>query len=450
MKFNLIDHTEGCRRLLLIYSGWSTDAVFYRNIKRRGWDVGVVTDYSDMNLDSSFLDEYDTIWVLAWSLGVKAASVSLPSERIAAAYAINGTLRPYSDTHGIPESIYDGTLENLTPRNLMKFQLRMVGDKSVYNELFGNVNYEGKIEKLQHELAQIRDCKVSISEFPWRKAFISEDDRIFPVANMVNSWNEENVECVKVKAPHFIDLNQVVSWIVPDVESIAEKFSQSSDSYLGNATAQRQIAERLTNLLPDEVCDESLLLDTLELGPGKGLFTHLYSSKIGIKRASFVDIVALDKFCIAQVERYFKQDAETYLNECNDKFDIILSSSAVQWFTNFKRFLQNSYRLLNKNGILCFSTFAKGNLSELDSVRISPLYYHSANELEDMVSEVFGSCKIIEDEIVLNFDSPRDLMMHLKLTGVSGFSASGDVTPFKLRNVHTLTFRPVYVIAGKN
>lgn len=446
MKFSLLRHTEGCKRLILIYSGWSTDVDFYRHIKRVGWDVGVVTDYSDMNLDCSFLDDYSTVWVFAWSLGVKAASVSLPVERISAAFAINGTLHPYSDTLGIPTAIYDGTMDGLNPRNLMKFQMRMVGDRSKYNDLFANVDYNDKIDVLRGELKVIRDCRFEVSKLPWRKAFISEDDRIFPYSNMKDSWVNEGVECSTIKGAHYIDLQQVVSWVVPDVECLADRFSKASDSYLNNAAAQKKIAERLTDLIPESNSEGEPFLKVLELGCGKGLFTRLYAPKIGMKSATYVDIVPLDRFCLAQDERYVERDAEVFLNECDEKFDMILSSSTVQWFSDFERFLDNSSRLLNNDGMLCFSTFAKGNLYELDAVRVSPLCYPSVQEVEAKVRKRFSNCKVIEEEIILNFENARDLMMHLKLTGVGGYASSEGVTPFRLRNIRTLTFRPVYVI----
>ena len=79
MKFELLRHTPGCKKLILIFSGWSTDATIYGDICVDGWDLAVVHDYSDMQFDLSALKGYSTIWLFAWSLGIKAASAVLPS-----------------------------------------------------------------------------------------------------------------------------------------------------------------------------------------------------------------------------------------------------------------------------------------------------------------------------------------------------------------------------------
>ena len=85
----------------------------YQDIEITGWDVAVVYDYSDLSVDLSFLEGYNTVWLFAWSLGVRMAAASLPPEKITAAFAINGTLSPVSDTEGIPPKIYNATADNL-------------------------------------------------------------------------------------------------------------------------------------------------------------------------------------------------------------------------------------------------------------------------------------------------------------------------------------------------
>ena len=133
MKIEYISHNPGCRSLILVYAGWSTSPSLYQDIEITGWDVAVVYDYSDLSVDLSFLEGYNTVWLFAWSLGVRMAAASLPPEKITAAFAINGTLSPVSDTEGIPPKIYNATADNLDERNLKKFQRRMTPDSDVYH-----------------------------------------------------------------------------------------------------------------------------------------------------------------------------------------------------------------------------------------------------------------------------------------------------------------------------
>lgn len=448
MIFNLLKHTEDCRKLLLIYSGWSTDASFYQHISKTGWDVGVVSDYSDLLLDTKFLDNYDTVWLFAWSLGVKMAAISLPADKITAAFAINGTLNPVSDKEGIPTNIFYGTAENLNQRNLSKFQLRMSGSKEIFNNRFTIEYSDADIERLKNELYVIAECGTPANNLPWRKAYVSTEDKIFPFENMMYSWENRDVEVATLSQPHYIDLQSIIDMAVPNLSVIANRFSESVDSYVENAKAQKQITDKLASLLDDYLKYEGGNL--LEIGPGKGLFTRKYADIICPDKADFVDLTMLEPFFIAKDEHYFKQDAEDFIENAGDgDYDFIVSSSAVQWFVNFPKFVENSARLLAHNGVLCFSTFRKGNLEELDEFRPSPLNYYTAIEISNIVSEYFEDVEVYEDIVKLEFNTPRELLMHLKLTGVGGFAPSTGLSPLKLRNTTSLTFRPVYVLARK-
>ena len=45
MKTRLIFHTPSCRRLLLIFSGWSTSPGFYSDLRAEGWDIMLEKEY---------------------------------------------------------------------------------------------------------------------------------------------------------------------------------------------------------------------------------------------------------------------------------------------------------------------------------------------------------------------------------------------------------------------
>ena len=65
MKFKLLSRTEGGKRLILIFSGWSTEADYYSNIRRAGWDVGVITDYTDLEaVGVGIYKIYDAVVIL--------------------------------------------------------------------------------------------------------------------------------------------------------------------------------------------------------------------------------------------------------------------------------------------------------------------------------------------------------------------------------------------------
>ena len=53
-------HKEGSSRLILIFSGWSTDMEFYSHISHPGWDVAVVSGYTDFDFPTEILDRHWT------------------------------------------------------------------------------------------------------------------------------------------------------------------------------------------------------------------------------------------------------------------------------------------------------------------------------------------------------------------------------------------------------
>ncbi len=448
MKFNLLSQqNEGVKRLILIFSGWSTDAEYYSNICKDGWDVGVVTDYTDLSLDTSFLDEYETVWVFAWSLGVKAAAVSLPPNKIQNAIAINGTIEAVSDEYGIPVGIYDGTMNNLSSRSLNKFQLRMVGERDIYEKKFKADYSDEKIDILKRELEVLKNTDLKPNPLPWRAAYLSRNDKIFPYENMLRFWEQMDVEIISTDTPHCFNLQFVVSVAIPDLNLIAKKFTAASNTYVENASAQKRVAEKLASLIPFQKHRADIIL---ELGPGKGVFTRMYSERIRPLMADFVDLVQLELFNVASYKEHYSQmDAEEFVSTTTNKYDYILSSSVVQWFNNLDAFMYNCHKLLVEGGYLCFSTYSKGNLKELDEFRPAPLHYYEPAEIEEIVTRYFNDVTVVSDEIKLEFISTRELLMHLKYTGVNGINKIGEISPFKLKDIRTLTYKPVYVIARR-
>ena len=109
MKIDFLCRDDNNTRLILIYAGWSAGPSIAADVRMEGWDVAVVHDFTDLCLDVSFLQGYYTVYLFAWSLGVYAASVTLPPDRVTAAFAINGTLSPVDDSHGIPAAVFRAT-----------------------------------------------------------------------------------------------------------------------------------------------------------------------------------------------------------------------------------------------------------------------------------------------------------------------------------------------------
>lgn len=134
MRYKFISR-ENNNRLILIYAGWGMDWRVFRHMRRHGYDIIIVWDYRQLTFDWSVVASYDEICLVAWSMGVFAASVTIHEilPRITKSIAVGGTPDPISDTLGIPVEIYRGTAEGLNAGNLRKFHRRMCLDAGHYS-----------------------------------------------------------------------------------------------------------------------------------------------------------------------------------------------------------------------------------------------------------------------------------------------------------------------------
>ena len=115
--------------------------------------------------------------------------VSSIEQPIANTIAINGTPYPIDDNKGIPEAIFNGTLEGLNEATLKKFQRRMCGSADNFKH-FQQVAPLRSVESLKEELAAIGSLYKSCpsKEVKWSEAYIGQNDRIFPAINQQAAW----------------------------------------------------------------------------------------------------------------------------------------------------------------------------------------------------------------------------------------------------------------------
>ncbi|EGF1228893.1 malonyl-ACP O-methyltransferase BioC [Campylobacter jejuni] len=132
-----------------------------------------------------------------------------------------------------------------------------------------------------------------------------------------------------------------------------------------------------------------------------------------------------------------------------EKFDLIVSNATLQWL-DLKRILPNLRDMLNQNGILLLSTFAKQNLKEIKQSTGFGLNYFSLNELEQIFKVYFNEVKITQELVELSFDNALDVFRHLKLSGVNslGFYPlnKGFLKEFEEKFQNKLTYHPVFIL----
>lgn len=451
MKIKFLHRSPENTRLIVIICGWSAGPEAVGEIEVKGWDIAVIYDFTEFNLDFNFLNSYYTVYLYGWSLGVYAASRLIPADRITCAFAINGTLKPIDNDEGIPSSIYEGTLQGLDLMTLRKFRLRMAGDKKRVEKL--EERGPSDIENLKYQLYAFRQLQndtknTGSKDMPWIRAFISKDDRIFPPCNQKRSWKkEDDVDIVELSGAHFPDFKEIIRMTIADPEAVARRFQKATATYDTHAIAQYSAAIQLAAMLGERVIKSRP--DLLEIGCGTGLFTREYSRKIHPASATFVDITPTGPFNIAKKEEYFVEDAEKWIEREDRYWDLIVSASAIQWFADIPRFLHLCSRRLNEGGIIALSTFLPGNMEELDAFRPSPIIYPKSNDISLWLERDFEEVEVKEDEIRVEFKTVREMLMHLKHTGVGGSAPDSGLSLKDMTHLRSLTYRPVYAIGKK-
>ena len=460
MKLQFISHSPDSRRLILIFAGWGTSPGLYAGCTRTGWDTLVAYDFDDFNFPTDIIAQYSTIYLFAWSLGVYAAHRALSDVNITSAFAINGTLTPVSDNEGIPNDIFSATAATLSARNLTKFRLRMASSRTALDNLESRLPIDPDIDRLRSQLELVEtdaeNNNTITDTLPWRRIYIGEDDRIFPAAGQHNAWNHHRpgIETVSLKAPHFIELAEIVHSVIPDTERVAHRFHKALPTYDSAAEAQRLIAGHLADMAVT-AAPAGKELRILEIGVGSGLFSRMYAHRLPIASVTYLDLYPLPRLNLVTDERYIQADAEKWIEECNEQFDLIVSASTIQWFSHQARFFANAARCLAPDGALVCSTFLPGNLSELDRLRPSPMLYLPLEKLEAALHRNFNNVIIESRPIPLTFPTPREALLHLKATGVGGSSVVSPSGASLLRALTpppgetvTLTYRPAWFSAN--
>ena len=234
--------------------------------------------------------------------------------------------------------------------------------------------------------------------------------------------------------------------IVLDKNLIKEKFTNSIDFYDDNAIIQNLMADKLLSLI-----NRNTFKNILEIGSYSGILTKKIIEKLEFDSYLALDIVdSFDKInSLSNKISFVQADIEKF--ETDKKFDLIIANASLQWCNDFRNTINKLKSFLNENGILAITTFASDNFFEIRDAFNVGLKYHTIKELEDIFSP---SATIVQEIHTLQFENSKELLEHLKLTGVNAISKNSlnyiqikaglKIIEKKYKN--KLTYKPVYII----
>ena len=184
MKHFWLNKTNTNKKLIIFFNGWGMDEKIVSHLECEDYDVVVLYDYNDLELDiqSLNLSQYTEKHIIAWSMGVMVATLFNFGE-IKTSTAICGTPFAINNEYGIPERIYNLTIKGFSETSSKKFMERMFIEKpSIVT--FSDRTFDSKLS----ELKKMLEYKPN-TEFNFTKAIVGSDDKIIPTKNQLNYWD---------------------------------------------------------------------------------------------------------------------------------------------------------------------------------------------------------------------------------------------------------------------
>lgn len=237
-------------------------------------------------------------------------------------------------------------------------------------------------------------------------------------------------------------------------KTIKKQFEKSLDKYDENAVIQKDLARKLTDETAKIRTDFPIIL---ELGAGTGLLTKQIKSQMTFKKFFANDLIEKSKNYVLKIvpDANFIHDNAARIKPPM-KADLIISNAMFQWFYNLPEVINSCKKSLNQDGIIAFSTFGKENFSEIKEISGLTLNYLSQDEIIKILSPDFDILYTQEYKQVVDFESPLELLAHMKNTGVNSLSSKiwtvKDVKNFCGKYLEkyektSLTYNPIIIIA---
>lgn len=248
-----------------------------------------------------------------------------------------------------------------------------------------------------------------------------------------------------------------------DKQLIRQRFAKAAGTYCKKANAQRNIAEKMLNLIKLYIPGEKQKR-VLEIGCGTGMFTKMYLENFSPEKMWVNDICSEVECCFSEYSgpnfRFISGDAEN--TDFPERLNMIVSCSTIQWFEEPERFFRRCLSYINDKDFLVFSTFGKDNMRQVSEITGFSLEYRSRQELESCLMKDYEIIHSEEEIIDMHFSSPLEILKHLKETGVTGIKSkkwtkgmlSAFCSKYSENNTNesgmvNLTYHPIYMILKK-
>lgn len=256
-----------------------------------------------------------------------------------------------------------------------------------------------------------------------------------------------------------------------DASLVAQRFAQASQSYNAHAIIQKQIAQQLMTYMQRYALESGLAKQVtpraFEIGCGSGNLSRLFMQDVAFDRLYLNDLYEEVQQHFASTARIEWRIGDIQQLDLPPALDLVISSSALQWVTDLDAVLSKAYQALQPKGYLCFSSFGADNLKEIKALTGCGLNYLSLHALRHKLLAAGFEVVLLQDQIqYLYFDHPKQVLQHLKATGVTATASQFRWTRQSLQQFYQqysrfsvlgaqdkvqycLSYHPIYCIARR-
>lgn len=213
-----------------------------------------------------------------------------------------------------------------------------------------------------------------------------------------------------------------------DKTLLQRRFARNLKSYDTLAVVQRAIADRLGERLAQAV-GPAVVRRGAEIGAGTGFLTRHLVRLFPAAEWTVNDLVPASRAFLPPVTgtgipvRFEAGDGEAFRFDTAG-YDLIASTSAVQWFDDLPGFILRAAAGLAAGGTLAFSTFGPENFREIAATTGQGLDYYPLEELCALCRGAGLTLSVAEAWIEPQYyPAPTDVLRHLRLTGVNAVTA---------------------------
>lgn len=226
-----------------------------------------------------------------------------------------------------------------------------------------------------------------------------------------------------------------------DKNLVKESFHNHAVLYDKNAKVQQKVIRQLQSIMSNHIKSNPNTI--LDVGCGTG---RLLSDMHNLYPHAELYGVDLAENMVNQSEQLLGDSAKIVVADAehlpfeDEKFDLLLSSSTLQWLESLQLFLNESYRVLNDGGMLFCAFFAGSTLHELhecyrdviinrcgeNDSRLGRLHhFHVLGDVKRVLGEtLFEQVVLTTEEEVEEYSTLQELLRSIHNVG-AGSSTSG-------------------------